>query len=69
MVEMVSRIRAALKDKHMTQITLAARRGIAPQTFRNQLTRGDFYISTLESIADILDCDVVLRDRHTGKIY
>ena len=62
-------IKAALKDKNMTQVVLAKKLGMLGQTFRNSLSRNTMSFETVEKIADKLDCEVVLRDRHTGKIY
>lgn len=39
------------------------------QLVSNMLTRDNMTFATVEDMADILGCDVVFRDRETGKIY
>lgn len=62
-------IREILKDKHITQYVLADRMERPFNTVRNMLARESMNVTTFSSMADALDCDVVLIDRQTGKIY
>ena len=45
------------KSEHKTQLV------------SNMLTRDNMTFATVEEMADILGCDIVFRDRETGKIY
>lgn len=63
------RIRAAMLDKDIKGKDVAAGLGILPQSYYNALNRSTLTIANAEKIADLLGCDVVLRDRKTGTIY
>lgn len=39
------------------------------QVVSNMLTRDNMTFATVEQMADLLGCEVVLRDKKTGKIY
>lgn len=56
-------------DKDMTQKDLAALYGDVYQTFKNKLSRNKMRFSEVERIMDALECDVVFKDRKTGKEY
>lgn len=64
------KIKMALLDKGMTQKELSDRLGyVGKNTMYNLLGRDSLSFATVEKWADILGCDVVLRDRVSGKIY
>lgn len=63
------KIKMVLVDREMTQVDLAKKTEKAPQTIRNLLSRDSMSFSAVEAFADALDCDVVFRDRKTGKLY
>lgn len=63
------KLKDALRYKKITQIELAERTGKDLQALRNMLYRDNMTYATVEGLADALGCDVVLRDRKTGKLY
>ena len=70
------KIKKILVDKGMTQVELAkaiGERDNKPpkdvQQIRNALSRDTFTYAILEHWLDILGCDIVFRDRETGKLY
>lgn len=62
-------LRMALLDKGISVVQLAEMTGKAKQTVYNALAADNFRYDNLSIYADALDCDVVLRDRKTGKTY
>ena len=69
MMVVSKKIKQICIDKDMTQKELAERHGDAYQTFKNKLGRNKMRFSEVEQIMDVLDCDVVFKDRKTGKEY
>lgn len=64
------KFKIALLDKDIQQKELAERLGYkGKNTVYNMLKRDNMTIATAEQWADLIGCDVVLRDRATGKIY
>lgn len=63
------KLKDALKYKKITQIELAKQTGKDLQALRNMLYRDNMTYATVELLADAIGCDVVLRDRKTGKLY
>lgn len=64
------KIKMALLDKGMTQKELSDRLGyIGKNTVYNLLGRDSLSFEAVERWADVIGCDVVLRDRASGKIY
>ena len=63
------KIKMVLVDRELTQVDLAKITGKHIQTLRNLLHRDSMSYETVESIADALGCDIVFKDRVTGKIY
>ena len=64
------KIKMVLLDKEIQQKELAERLGYeGKNTIYNMLKRDNMTYATVEKWADLLDCDVVLKDRKTGKIY
>lgn len=63
------KIKKILIDRGMTQSDFADAIGKDPQQTRNALYRDSFYYNMLESWLDSIDCDIVFRDRQTGKLY
>lgn len=62
-------IKTAMIDKGIKAGTLAEKLGELPQTFYNKLSRDALRWGEAEKIANALNCDIVLRDRETGKTY
>ena len=64
-------IKMALLDKNKTIKDLAdLRGGDSPlQSLYNQFNRDTWKYADVEKLADLIDCDVVLQDRKTGKTY
>lgn len=63
-------ITTAAKAKHVSLQTLGERHGeTSRNVFYNKLSRDTMKFKEVEQIADLLDCDVVFRDRKTGAIY
>lgn len=63
------KIKMAMIDKEISAQDLADDLGCARQSVYNAIARDNFTSAKLEEIAAVLGCDVVLRDRKTGKIY
>ena len=64
------KIKMILLDKDIQQKELAEQLGYrGKNTIYNLLKRDNLSFKTVERWADILGCDVVIRDRVTGKIY
>ena len=62
-------IKTAMVVKGVKSGDLAEQLEKIPQTFYNMLNRDSMRFSEVEAIADALGCDVVLRDRETGRIF
>ena len=62
-------IRRVLFEKEIKTEVLANKMGKQLQVLYNQLSRDSWKFSEVESVADLLDCDVVFIDRKTGKQY
>ena len=56
-------------DKNMTLAELANMYGMETKAFYVKLNRNSMSFDTAEQIMDVLDCDVVFKDRKTGKEY
>lgn len=63
------KLKKAMIDKKVTQVTLAEMTGKNLQALRNMFYRDNMTYATIEQLADALGCDVVLQDRETGEIY
>ena len=63
------KIKKILLEKNFSQIRLAELAGKDVQTLRNQLYRDKFTYASVEHLCDVLGCDIVFRDRETGRIY
>lgn len=62
------KIKKMLIDKGMTQVELADLADKNVMTLRNQLSRDGLTYKSVEHLCDVLDYDIVFRDRKTGKI-
>lgn len=62
-------IKMVMLDKGLKPSHLADMTGKNQQTIYNALSRDTFISKNTLTIADALQCDIVLRDRETGKIY
>lgn len=64
------KIKMALLDKGIHQNELAQRLGYKGiNSIYNMLSRDNMTYAVVERWADAIGCDVVLRDRVSGKIY
>lgn len=63
------RLKMAMLDKGISQVQFAEMIGKPTQSFYNMMNRNTMTFKTVEEFADALGCDVVLRDRETGKEY
>lgn len=63
------KIKKVLLEKDMTQIDLAEIADKDVQALRNQLYRDNLTYASVEHLCDVLGCDIVFRDRESGKIY
>lgn len=63
------KLRMLMIDKEVSQKEFAEMIGKSLNNVRNTLYNDNFKMETLEAWADALGCDVVLRDRKTGKLY
>lgn len=64
------KIKKALIDKGITRKQLAELLGYrGTTTIYNMLARDNMTFENIERWADVIGCDVVLRDRETGRIY
>ncbi len=62
-------IKIAMLQKDIKQTELATAINKDSQQLYNALYRDTFISKTGVEIANALQCDIVLRDRETGKIY
>lgn len=64
------KLKMAALDKGIKHKELAEMLGYKGEnTVYNLLSRDNFTYENVERWADLLGCDVVLRDRKTGKLY
>ena len=62
-------IKTIMADKRIKSGRLAELIGREKQYVYNILNRDNMSYERVEQIADALGCDIVFRDRETGKIY
>lgn len=62
-------IKQLMQEKNISVKDLAAKLGINAQSMSNKLYRDSFSYSEVATIADILDCDVKIIMRDTGKEF
>ena len=63
------KIKKILIDRDMTQAQLADAIGKDVQQTKNALYRDTFTYSTLEKWLEAIDCEIVFRDKTTGRLY
>lgn len=63
------RLKAVMVLKGLAVNKVATDLGKAPQTFYNMLQRDVMKYSEVEKIADKIGCDIILRDRETGREF
>lgn len=68
-MEVNRKIKMVAADRGMPLKDLASKIGLEQHVFATKMSRGIVKISDLEQIFDALDCDIVIVDRKTGKIY
>ncbi len=62
-------IKKCMVDKGIKSGTLAEKLGDNKQVFYNKLYRDSMKFSEVERIAEALGCEIVFKDKETGKIY
>lgn len=68
-------IKAILKDKKITMVEFAdmynpeSKAENKVQTIRNMFHRDNMNFSTVEHMIELLDCEILFRDKKSGKIY
>lgn len=62
-------IKQVMIEKNVKLNELAEKIGMKPQPLSNKLYRDTMSFSDVEDIADILDCDVKIVDRESGKQF
>lgn len=63
------RIRRIMLEKDIKKIDVARRLDVGQQSFYNKLSRDNMSYNAVENILNLLDCDIVFRDRITGQEY
>lgn len=63
------RLRAIAKDKKILVANMASHMGLAPQTLYNKMTRNTMKYNEVEDLAEYLGCEIIFRDKETGKEY
>lgn len=66
---MLQNIQHAMVDKQISKKELAERAGMNIQSLYNCFSLNRITLKNAEKIAHALNCDIVLIDRETGKIY
>lgn len=66
---MLKNIEHAMIDKGISKKELAELAGMNKQSLYNCFSLGRLSLQTATRLADVLNCDIVLQDRETGKIY
>ena len=61
-------IRAAMKDRGMTQTVLAEKIGTAQNSLSNSINRTRMSVQVLKDLLDAMEYDLVVVDRRTGEI-
>lgn len=62
-------IKQIMQEKGITVKELAALLGVNPQSMSNRLYRDGFSFKEVQRIADLLDCDVKIIMRDSGKEF
>ena len=60
-------VKAALKEREMTQMALAERMGISQTSLSNSINRVRMSVQVLKEVLDAMEFDVVVVDRRTGE--
>lgn len=63
------RLKAILKDKRISQKNMAEMMGKPLPTIYNTFHKDEMKFSTVEMYAEFLGCEILFRDKETGKIY
>lgn len=63
------KIRMILLDKDKTTRGFAGEIGMLPQTLYNKLQRDTMGYKEVERLAEALGCEIVFKDKETGKEY
>ena len=58
-----------INKKKMTKAALAEQLKIKPNNLQNKINRDNFTSLELTEIADVLDCQLLYRDKETGEEY
>lgn len=63
------KIKKILIDRDMTQSDFAKAIGKDPQQTKNALCRDTFQYNKLEQWLDAIGCEIVFRDKTSGRLY
>lgn len=62
-------IRAIAKDKKVQLGWIGERMNMSPKGFLNKISRDTMTFTDAEKIAEILGCEIIFKDKETGKEY
>ena len=65
----VKQLKMVLLDKEISQAEFARMVEMPKQSLYNMFNRNSMGYKQVEEFADILGCDIVFKDRETGKEY
>lgn len=69
MMGATKKLKQIMIDKEISGKKMAALVGCPTQTLYNKFSRDTMKYREVERYADLLDCDIVFKDRKTGKMY
>ena len=69
MMGATKKLKMIMIDKDISGVKMAALVGCPVQTLYNKFGRDTMKYREVERYADLLDCDIVFKDRKTGKMY
>lgn len=62
------KIKTIMKEKHITNIQLAAHLGMSPQSLSNKFYRDSFSVQDLITILDFMDCKLIIEPKPHSSI-
>lgn len=62
-------IKAIAKDKKIIMGWIGERMGMTPHSFHKKMNRNTMTFTDAEKIAEILGCEIIFKDKETGKEY
>lgn len=58
-----------LDERHTSYEELAEKLGMQGQSLRNKISRGNYSLSDFMEILELLDCDLQVVTKDTGKVF